>query len=849
MQQPEETPDGAECARLEISRFDRAQDNRPKRAVTTLAALMEAQLLAVNAEAFFAMSKDERAAVKRELAAWSPALFVEGGARRKENVEAISALVLDVDNDLDATPELIVARMQEFGWAGAAHTSISDTGEAPRRFRVVILLARALQPDEHCRIRDAAARALDVEFDPATRTDHARLYYVPVALRGMEPFVRIVEGAPLDPDALRVADQGAGVHAEAGRAESALSPARPADDAAGYSVTAPPADAPAERLGGGAEAGADDPGKPKGTDKRRFLSALEWLLTHDPKGAPCERGGFAAAGYDRWFRLACTIAHGLGKGEAGWLAFDGASRRAPQDYDENAARKLWKSIGEARRDAIYWTWATAKAAALGWKFDYSEASGDSELQFAERLAASWRGRFAVVMPAEKLMYRDERGVWREDERKARAHGEYKAALASRMATLAESDPAAAVRLGKRFGTVRVSEQVVKAACREAETCRLDDLDSDAELLGVANGVLHLKQRQLLSPAELMARGAYVTRCARATWQEGARAPRWEQFISEICVGDADLARYLQELVGSSLWGSARRRHVVAAYGAGANGKTVFQKTIGSLLNDYEGGISKRALMARAAAGSENYEMAELAGKRFVWCSETDAGDTLAAAAIKQLSGGERAQVRAIYSKPTEITPRFTLWLFTNHKPRVNDTSEGFWDRLRLVPFEARFTDKDADPRLAEKLEAERDGILAWAVEGFTRWAERGEKFEEPERVCRATAEYRQDSDTLGMWLSDCAALVPGDKSLRASSAALHASFCAWCGTENLAAWSKKRLIQALKERGAVPYQTAKERGLLGVALVGDEEAKASANVREIERTAATRAIVGLRVVP
>ena len=392
--------------------------------------------------------------------------------------------------------------------------------------------------------------------------------------------------------------------------------------------------------------------------------------------------------------------------------------------------------------------------------------------------------------------------------------------------------------------------IIKTARREAETCRLDDLDSDAELLGVANGVLHLKEGRLLAPGELQTRGAYVTRCAGAPWDECARAPRWEQFVSEICLGDVALVSYLQELVGSSLWGSARRRNVIQAFGAGANGKTVFLKTIGRLFNDYEGGISKRALMARAAAGGgENYEMAELVGKRFVWCSETDSGDTLAAAAIKQLSGGERAQVRAIYSKPTEITPRFTLWLFTNHKPRVNDTSEGFWDRLRLIPFEARFTDRDADPRLADKLESELNGVLVWAVEGFKRWAARGEKFEEPDRVRRATAEYRQDSDTLGLWLADCAALVPGNTTLRASSASLHASFCAWCGTENVAAWSKKRLIQALKERGAQAYQTAKERGLVGVALVGEEEAKAVAGAREMERTAATRAVAGLRVVP
>lgn len=806
---------------IPISRFNSAQDNQPKRDEASLAELNRPESLDIDAMAYGAMTKQEQARVKRGLRAWSPALFPDGSTRRKESVEAISALVLDVDSDPDATPGGIVERIRARGWAGVVHTSISDKGEGSgaRRFRVVLPLSRPLLPAEHVEVRDRVAAELNVTFDPATRTDHARLYYVPVALKGAEPFAEVVEGIALVPEAFMSREA---MHAEAGSAGGALPPVLPADGAKGQA--------------------GDDPGRLQSADRARFDSALEWLLTHDPSGAPCKRGGHAAGGQRKtWLALACAIAHGTGKSEEGWRLFDDASKRAGDAYSAGDAREAWASVEETRRSGgvgTWWTWIVAQAYGQGWKH---ETSG-GEIDFAAALAERWRGRFVVVLPAKTLLYRDELGIWHEDQQETKALAEFRAALAERVAQIRATDPKAAAQFSKRLDTIRACEQIVKTARRLTNTCEIGALDADAELLGVANGVLHLRERRLLSPGELSERGARVTRQCSAGWDERGAAPRWGRFILEICAGDTDLAAYLQELFGSSLYGNARRRHFVQAYGKGSNGKTVLIKAMGHVFGTYVGGISRRALMSTTKqGGGENYEMAGLAGKRFVWNSETEETDTIAAAVLKQISGGEQAQVRAIYGKPTEITPRFTVWMFTNYKPKVTDTSAGFWDRLRLFPLEVRFEGSDDDKGLSDKLQAEASGILRWAVEGFKRWDERGEKFEEPERVRRATQEYREDSDTLGLWISDCAVLIRGDRSLKASSSVLHASFCRWCGTENIHAWSKKRLVQALKERGAEPYHTAQERGLVGIALQPEEEAKAAVTLRELERTSATRA--------
>jgi putative DNA primase/helicase len=89
---------------------------------------------------------------------------------------------------------------------------------------------------------------------------------------------------------------------------------------------------------------------------------------------------------------------------------------------------------------------------------------------------------------------------------------------------------------------------------------------------------------------------------------------------------------------------------------------------------------------------------------------------------------------------------------TNHKPEIPDGSEAIWDRLRLIPFNQRFTGKDADTKLPAKLREEFAGILAWAVRGCVAWVEGG--LGTSAAVDAATAEYRAETDVTQRFLTD-----------------------------------------------------------------------------------------------
>lgn len=102
----------------------------------------------------------------------------------------------------------------------------------------------------------------------------------------------------------------------------------------------------------------------------------------------------------------------------------------------------------------------------------------------------------------------------------------------------------------------------------------------------------------------------------------------------------------------------------------------------------------------------------------------------------------------------EFRPEFKLFMGTNHRPIIRDASNGMWERVRLIPFKASFPKNSSrqDPNLPAKLLAEREGILAWAVEGARRGLDKEPPV--PEKVLAATNAYHSEQDTVRRFLEE-----------------------------------------------------------------------------------------------
>jgi putative DNA primase/helicase len=134
-------------------------------------------------------------------------------------------------------------------------------------------------------------------------------------------------------------------------------------------------------------------------------------------------------------------------------------------------------------------------------------------------------------------------------------------------------------------------------------------------------------------------------------------------------------------------------------------------------------------------------------------NETTQGARFDEAKLKDLTGGDTLQARFLHQEFFDFRPTHRLIIRGNHKPAINGTDNGIWDRLRLVPFTVTIAPADQDRDLRRKLEAELPGILNWALRGCREWQHSGLK--PPAIITDAVRAYRDESDTLGRFIAEC----------------------------------------------------------------------------------------------
>ncbi len=207
------------------------------------------------------------------------------------------------------------------------------------------------------------------------------------------------------------------------------------------------------------------------------------------------------------------------------------------------------------------------------------------------------------------------------------------------------------------------------------------------------------------------------------------------------------------------------------------------------------------------------DMAGLRGARIVISIETEQGSRWAESKLKALTGGDPITARFMRQDFFEFTPQFKLLVAGSHKPSIRNVDEAMRRRLHMVPFTVTIPPDQRDKRLPERLLAERDGILAWALQGCLEWQRVG--LRPPPTVLAATDEYFEAEGALGRWLAD--ACERGAKNAE-TLAALFANWKTWAEASGEFVGSSRRFSDALVNRGFERDRNNSSRCFLGLRL-------------------------------
>jgi putative DNA primase/helicase len=294
---------------------------------------------------------------------------------------------------------------------------------------------------------------------------------------------------------------------------------------------------------------------------------------------------------------------------------------------------------------------------------------------------------------------------------------------------------------------RLRAAISLAQSETAVIARADDLDADRFLLNAANGTIDLRTGELRA----CDRGDLITLMTTVVYDREIPCPRWERFLGEIFAGDSELVAFTQRYIGYCLTGMTREEVLGVFWGFGGNGKSTLLTVMKRLLGEHAVTASFETFMRARSDRAPRNDLARLHRARLVTAAESGEGKRLDEATVKEITGRDTIAARFLYGEHFEFTPQFKLVLVTNHKPRVDGADDALWRRLRLVPFTENFEGRE-DKQLADTLEAEMSGILAWAVRGCIAWQLEG--LGQPAAVTEATSEYRQEEDVLGAFLEE-----------------------------------------------------------------------------------------------
>lgn len=279
-------------------------------------------------------------------------------------------------------------------------------------------------------------------------------------------------------------------------------------------------------------------------------------------------------------------------------------------------------------------------------------------------------------------------------------------------------------------------------------------DCNNWLLNIGNGTLDLQTGKLKDhdPADM------ITKFAPVNYDANAKSEKWEEHL-KLFLPDENVRRQVQRDLGLSLVGLTLEEFLDIWYGTGGNGKTTTAKTIQALFGDY---VIKAApgILLETKFDRHPTEIADLAGSRIVFSVEIEKGKRLAEATVKDLTGGDKKKARHMRCDFFQFDQTFSIFLLVNDRPVIIGTDEGIWRRVRLVPWNVKISSDIKRPQdeIVGELIGEGPAILNWLLAGLADW-KNNHGWIAPE-VLQATIKYKEESDRLGPFITECCELGP-----------------------------------------------------------------------------------------
>ena len=291
------------------------------------------------------------------------------------------------------------------------------------------------------------------------------------------------------------------------------------------------------------------------------------------------------------------------------------------------------------------------------------------------------------------------------------------------------------------------------------------LDTNTMLMSFKNGVIDFKNKEFRNgkPED------YISLCTNINYVKFDPSDNEhcnikseiDDFMTQL-FPYPELREYMWNHLASTLIGTNENQTFNIYNGKGSNGKSKLVELMAMCLGDYKEDVPVTLItQKRTSIGQVTPELAKLKGRRYAVMQEPSKGDKINEGMMKQITGGDPMQARALFKDSVTYVPQFTLVVCTNTLFDIKSNDEGTWRRIRVSDFVSHFVDKpkeeDGDPyqykidkNLTKKLKRWKPIFISLLVQ---RAFETQGIVKDCEIVLGKSLEYRRDQDYLAEFMN------------------------------------------------------------------------------------------------
>ena len=292
------------------------------------------------------------------------------------------------------------------------------------------------------------------------------------------------------------------------------------------------------------------------------------------------------------------------------------------------------------------------------------------------------------------------------------------------------------------------------------------LDQNRNLIGFTNGVYDFEEKCFRNgrPED------YVSLCTGIKYvafdknnsDHIAKQQGIDSFMKQLFPVD-ELRQYMWSHLASVLIGYNKAQTFNIYNGNGSNGKSKLIELMSLCLGDYKGTVPITLVtQKRTAIGSVSPEIAALKGLRYAVMQEPSKNDKLNDGMLKELTGEDPIQGRAMYKEPVTFVPQFKLVVCTNNLFEIGSTDDGTWRRIRLCEFQSKFRETpkpSKDSPYEYKINYDIPKLfVAWKELFMSRLVDIAKDTQGIVKDCpmvlKASTEYRKNQDFLMEFYDD-----------------------------------------------------------------------------------------------